>query len=67
MAPLVTGHTTPEAARRLGVGTSTLRRWADEGKVPHTRLPSGRLRFSDDDLATAIERHERVTVSGDAA
>jgi excisionase family DNA binding protein len=41
-----------EAARLLGVHPSTLRRWADSGKVPHVRTLSGRRRF------------ERATVNG---
>lgn len=35
-----------EAAKRLGVHPSTLRRWADAGVVSHTRTLSGRRRFS---------------------
>lgn len=35
-----------EAARLLGVHQSTLRRWADAGKVPHVRTLSGRRRFT---------------------
>jgi excisionase family DNA binding protein len=35
-----------EAAKILGVHQSTLRRWADAGKVPHIRTLSGRRRFS---------------------
>ncbi len=34
-----------EAARILGVHASTLRRWADEGKIAHRRTLSGRRRF----------------------
>jgi hypothetical protein len=29
------------AARIIGVHPNTLRRWADEGLVPHVHLPSG--------------------------
>ena len=32
-----------EAAELLGVSSDTLRRWAEAGRVPTTRLPSGRL------------------------
>jgi excisionase family DNA binding protein len=38
-----------EAAKILGVHPSTLRRWADAGKVAHMRTLNGRRRF---DLAT---------------
>ncbi len=34
-----------EAARLLGVHPSTLRRWADSGKIPHVHTLSGRRRF----------------------
>lgn len=35
-----------EAAEFLGVHFTTLRRWADSGKVPFIRTPGGRRRFS---------------------
>lgn len=35
-----------EAADILGVHFTTLRRWADSGKVPHMRTVSGRRRFN---------------------
>jgi predicted site-specific integrase-resolvase len=35
-----------KAARILGVHPNTLRKWADEGRVPHVLLPSGYRRFS---------------------
>ncbi len=34
-----------EAARQLGVHPSTLRRWADAGKISHEKTVSGRRRF----------------------
>lgn len=46
---------TAEAARMLGVSDETLRRWADERKIRHTRLPSGRLRFTREDIAASLE------------
>lgn len=42
--------TAPEAARHLGVPASTLRRWANDDRIRHVRLPSGRLRFDLADL-----------------
>lgn len=39
-----------EAARMLSVHPNTLRRWADEGVVPHIRLPSGYRRFDPAEL-----------------
>jgi excisionase family DNA binding protein len=45
-----------EAARLLGVHFTTLRRWADSGKIPCTRTPGGRRRFRRSDLqALSIE------------
>lgn len=41
-----------EASGRLGVATSTLRRWGDEGRVPMKRTLGGHRRFE----AVAVER-----------
>lgn len=38
--------TIAEAAALLGVHVNTLRRWADAGLVPVTRLPSGYRRWT---------------------
>ncbi len=37
--------TLPEAAKMLGVGPTTLKRWSDQGRLPHTRTPGGHRRF----------------------
>lgn len=39
-----------KAAGVLGVHPNTLRKWTDDGIVPHVRLPSGYRRFRTDDL-----------------
>jgi len=42
--------TTGQAAKRLGVSDETVRRWADDRRLRHVRLPSGQLRFRPSDL-----------------
>ena len=42
--------TIAEAARELGVHQNTLRRWADAGMIPVTRLPSGYRRWSREQI-----------------
>ena len=39
-----------EAAQLLGVHPNTLRKWTDDGIVPHTRLPSGYRRYRVEEL-----------------
>src|SRR5450756_2838768 len=43
-----------QASELLGVSVSTLRRWADSGKVASLRTPGGQRRFSRDDLAALL-------------
>lgn len=40
----------PEAAEQLGIHSTTLRRWADNGQIPHMRTPGGHRRFAQSDL-----------------
>lgn len=40
--------TIQQAADRIGVHANTLRSWADDGKVPMVKLPSGYRRFDPD-------------------
>lgn len=44
-----------ETARLLGVSTDTIRRWADEGRIPVVTLPSGHRRFRPEDIETIRE------------
>jgi excisionase family DNA binding protein len=47
--------TTAEAARRIGVGVSTLQRWAAQGIVtPAWRTPGGQARWDVDDLKAQL-------------
>jgi len=43
-----------EAAEMLGVHPETLRRWADEGKVPYVRTPGGERRFASEDIEAVM-------------
>lgn len=43
------------ASELLGVHYTTLRRWADDGKVPHYRTPGGRRRFKRAELMAFLQ------------
>jgi excisionase family DNA binding protein len=47
--------TSGQAAEIVGVTDETIRRWAEDGKVRHVRLPSGRLRFHRADIDALLE------------
>ena len=42
--------TTKQVAEVFGVTISTVKRWADEGKLPSFRTPGGHYRFRPDDI-----------------
>jgi excisionase family DNA binding protein len=44
-----------EASDMLGVRPSTLRQWADSGKVPTVRTPGGHRRFAESDVRGLLE------------
>lgn len=52
-----------EAAKVVGVHSNTLRKWADEGLVPHMKLPSGYRRFSVAEME-AFRRQLEVGAAG---
>ncbi len=49
------------AARQLGVGYSTLKRWVHTGKVRTTRTEGGHHRISDAEIARLLSRQEPET------
>ncbi len=51
-----------DAAQRLGVHETTLRRWADTGEVPVMITPGGHRRFSAADLDRFAEERRRLRV-----
>lgn len=51
--------TAREIAGDLGLSNETILAWAREGKIPSFRLPSGQIRFSEDDLAGWLESRKR--------
>lgn len=57
--------TIAQAAARLGVHQATLRDWADKGKVPHVRLPSGYRRFDPDRIDALLASWQRDGIEDD--
>ena len=54
-----------QAARKLGVHITTLRRWADAGEIPFMLTPGGHRRFAVADVQRfANERRKLRTVGG---
>ena len=51
--------TPDQASDYLKVGRTTLYRWQRDGKVPFTRLPSGRVRYSRNALTTWLAQRGR--------
>jgi putative resolvase len=58
MEPSVDLKTIGWSANHIGVSVNTLRRWANTGRVPYVRLPSGQMRFLVSDLDAMIQRVE---------
>ena len=40
----------------LGVGSTTIKRWADQGKLPHIRTEGGHRRFRRDAVDRILQR-----------
>lgn len=60
-----------QAAELLGVSTDTVRRWADEGRLPTMRTAGGHRRVAAVALAefaaAGAEAHEPAMISGQSA
>jgi excisionase family DNA binding protein len=58
-----------ELAEALGVTADTVRRWADDGRIPCLRaVPGGRLMFDLAEVEAALRaRHEKAELSAAAA
>jgi excisionase family DNA binding protein len=52
-----------EASRRLGVHPTTLRRWADAGKIPVFVTPGGHRRFSEQEIESFARDRLRLQVA----
>ena len=58
----VTAPSTPktlrrgEAAKRLGIHPNTLTSWVDRGWLKGVKMPSGEVRFREDDVEQLRER-----------
>jgi len=53
-----------EAAKRLGVHVTTLRRWADAGAIPVMLTPGGHRRFAESDLDRFAHERRRLRALG---
>jgi excisionase family DNA binding protein len=56
IARMVELLTTADAARIAGVGTTSVKRWADEGMLPCTRTAGGHRRFSRTNLSAFLAK-----------
>jgi excisionase family DNA binding protein len=55
-----------EAAKILGVHTSTVRSWADQGRLPVHRTQGGHRRFRREELELCMEAQHADKASEDA-
>jgi excisionase family DNA binding protein len=54
--------TLSQAARKLGVHTTTLRRWADNGDIPYLLTPGGHRRFSLPDVEQFAANRKQTNI-----
>ena len=55
LPPTVKWLSLQDASRMLGVHPSTLRQWADAGKIHTVRTPGGHRRFAESDVRALLE------------
>jgi excisionase family DNA binding protein len=55
MAEDTTFYTLEEAAKKLRVSESTLRKWVSRGQIRHHKLGKRLVRFTDEDLMSAFQ------------
>ena len=55
--------TSTSAAKLAGVGVSSIKRWADEGKIRAVKTPGGHRRFVKTDLVDYLNNGSKETVS----
>ena len=55
LTPSVKWLSLQDASRMLGVHPSTLRQWADAGKIHTVRTPGGHRRFAESDVRALLE------------
>lgn len=53
--PLSTGT----LAKLYGIAAGTVRRWCEDGRLPHTRTLGGHIRVRPTDLAQLLDREQR--------
>lgn len=58
--------TSAEKARELGVAVSSVKRWADEGKLPYETTPGGHRRFRSAAALAAAEPRSGRSQGGDS-
>jgi excisionase family DNA binding protein len=61
-------HTTPplttgDVAAIFAVTTTTVKRWADSGLLPHFKTPGGHYRFNAEDVRALKDSSENVGVA----
>jgi len=55
--------TSADVAALLKVADETVRRWAEQGKLPHVTLPSGHRRFRRADITPFMEPDPEAAAS----